>query len=128
MGDRRGPPRGSNDDTIARSSPGPRPAVRTSTATRPGSPLSSTSRNAWPDGREHLLERRHAVVGQLVRAQGHYRLGSALDPPERLVVDHDGHAVGGQPHIELDPVAGGDRERGQERRDRVLGPGRQSPR
>jgi hypothetical protein len=43
-----------------------------------------------------------------------------MDALERLVVVDDRDGVGGEADVELEAVAGRDRERGEEGRDRVL--------
>ena len=73
------------------------------------------------DDRQHLLERRHAMRGELVRAEVGDATGRSLDAVERLVVDDDRDAVLRRPDVELEPVAARHVERGQERGDRVLG-------
>ena len=102
--------------------PGPRPAVRTSTAPRPGSPFSSTSRNA----RRGMAASTSSSVGTPCAASssGPRSATRRATPWTRSSVSswmHDRHAVPRSADVELEAVAARDVERGEERGDRVLG-------
>ena len=73
------------------------------------------------DGGEHIGEGRHAVTLECVGVRSSTR---ASMPWTRSRVSSwitTGNAVGGRPHVELEAVAARHGERGQERRERVLG-------
>ena len=112
---------GVNDETTAFASPGPRPAASTPTTDGPGSSFNSTSRK----GREPTALSTASRVG-IPRApsaragSASTRSGPPMDPLERGVVADDRDAVGRRADVELEAVAGRDRQRCHEGRKRVL--------
>ena len=92
-------PGGSNDETTALWSSGPRPAASTSTTARSGIvlELDVEERRAGPTAREHLRERRARPRrrGRRTRSAS-TRSGRPWTRCEGVVVADDGDAVGGQ--------------------------------
>ena len=121
-GRRRRAPRASNDDTTALPSAGPAARGEDLDDGRPGSPLSSTSRKAArpASGQDVGEASARPIASRTSAVSASTRSGPAVDARERRVVVDHRHTVGRQPDVELEAVAGRDRERGGERRERVL--------
>ena len=120
----------SNEETTRVRGPVRGPPARTSTAPRPGSPFSSTSRNARR-GRaaSDVVERRHADAARGRRPSGRRPARRALDRDQRLVMEHDGTPSAARADVELEAVAARER-RAPPGTPRVVfsGARRQSPR
>ena len=99
---------GSNDETAIRPSWGRRAPASAAAHRVDGRLLElDVHEERRRQRRQDLAEARNAEARELLRGEIAGRLGPALDAIERGVMEHDGLAVQGQPHVQLHAVAPG---------------------